>query len=36
MRVISSPFEMGEPLQMDDLDGAGVREEVGVGVIGYP
>jgi hypothetical protein len=35
VQVILYPSEMGEPLQRDDLDGAGVGE-VEVGVIGYP
>jgi hypothetical protein len=34
VQVILYPSEMGEPLQRDDLDGAGVGE-VEVGVIGY-
>jgi hypothetical protein len=36
VQVISFPSDMGEPSQMGDLDGAGVGEEVQVGVLGYP
>jgi hypothetical protein len=35
VQVISFSFEMGEPSPRGDLDGAGVGEEVQVGVLGY-